>query len=287
MNNFVLSAFADEIDPDLLTQIRILKENDIHYLELRGIDGKNVADFSLEYTKSVKRILDINGVKVSAIGSPIGKIGILDDFDKEVERFLHILKIAEILDTNYIRIFSFYIPNGENPDNFKDEVLSRLRMFLDIVRDTPFILLHENEKGIYGDNATRCHEIMKNLHCDKFKTTFDPANFIQCEVEPYPYAYNLLKPYIEYVHIKDAEMLTGNCQPSGYGDGRIKDMLIDLKEDNYYGFLSIEPHLGTFAGYDQLELSPTLSELPSGGPKSFSIATTALRRLLGSVGGTF
>jgi sugar phosphate isomerase/epimerase len=165
--------------------------------------------------------------------------------------------------------------------------LSRLKKFLDIVQDTPFVLLHENEKGIYGDNATRCHEIMKHLYCNKFKTTFDPANFIQCEVEPYPYAYELLKPYIEYVHIKDAEMNTGNCLPSGYGDGRIKDMLLDLKEDNYEGFLSIEPHLGIFAGYDQLELSPNLSELPSGGTKSFCIAATALRQLLGVVGGAY
>lgn len=280
MQNFILSAFADEIDPSLTTQIETLKNENINYLELRGIDGTNVADFSLEFTREVKNILDFNGIKVSAIGSPIGKISILDDFDKEIERFLHIIDIAKILHTKYIRVFSFYIPEGHNPDIFEAEVMARLSKFIELIKHMDIVLLHENEKGIFGDNEVRTHKIMSSLYCDKFKATFDPANFIQCNVIPFPNAYNLLKPYIEYVHIKDATIKTGTCTPSGFGDGRIKDMLMDLKNSGFRGFLSIEPHLGYFEGFNSLELKSNVSCLSPGGIKSFFIATLALKNIL-------
>ncbi len=74
MSNFVLSAFADEIDMDLKTQMDILEKHDIHYIEMRGVNGKSIVDYSLEEVKEIKKSLDERGFKISSIGSPIGKI---------------------------------------------------------------------------------------------------------------------------------------------------------------------------------------------------------------------
>ena len=74
MSNFILSAFADEIDPKLDKQIQVIQKHGIGYIELRSIEGKNVSEFTLDYAKETKKVLDASNIKISAIGSPIGKI---------------------------------------------------------------------------------------------------------------------------------------------------------------------------------------------------------------------
>ena len=94
MAEFILSAFADEYAPELDLQIEGLKKNGIGFMEIRGVDGTNVSDLSLEQAHEVRRKLDAAGIGVSAIGSPIGKIGLDDDFEAHLEKLRH--TIAEI-----------------------------------------------------------------------------------------------------------------------------------------------------------------------------------------------
>lgn len=277
--SFILSAFADEIDAMLDAQIEGIKRHGINYIEVRGIDGKNVADYTPEEMKNVKNRIDKRNVKISAIGSPMGKIGINDDFDGHLEKFKNTLELARILETKYIRLFSFYIPDGENPKKYRDEVLRRMSEFVKSAKGSGIILLHENEKNIYGDTAERCLDIMESIGSDILRATFDPANFVQCGETTYPYAYEMLKEHIEYMHIKDAKN-DGTVVPSGAGIGHIKEILKNLKNRGYDGFLSLEPHLGDFGGLAELEKNDNYKDLPKASEKTFALAVNSLKNIL-------
>jgi len=282
MSNFVLSAFADEIDMDLKTQMDILEKHDIHYIEMRGVNGKGIVDYSLEEVKVIKEKLDERGFKISSIGSPIGKILITDDFGPHLELFKHTLDIAKILESKYIRMFSFFIPENESPDKYKDEVMIRWHAFVKAAEGYDIVLLHENEKNIYGDTAQRCLDIMLAMNCNYVKAVFDPANFVQCNEKTFPDAYKLLEYYIVYLHIKDAVYSDHHVVPAGYGDGKVKEILSHLNAINYKGFLSLEPHLGQFEGLKNLEVN-NKNNMAQSGPELFAIATNALKEILNDI----
>ena len=119
------------------------------------------------------------------------------------------------------------------------------------------------------------------MDCKYLKAVYDPANFNQCDVEAYPKAFQLLKQYITYIHIKDAVSGDHHVTPAGEGDGRIEEMLKELKKDGFEGFLSLEPHLASFEGFQNLENNAKISmELPGAGDKKFAVAVTALKHIL-------
>jgi len=282
MSKFILSAFADEVADDLLSQMDQLEKHDIKHIELRGINGKNVSDLSIQEANEIKKILDQRGFKISAIGSPIGKQKITDEFEPHLDKFKHVLDLANIFETRYIRMFSFFMPKNESPEKYRDEVLRRWEKFLETANGREVILLHENEKDIYGDTAERCADLMQSLRCSYLKATFDPANFVQVGEKIYPDAYNMLKNHIEYVHIKDALYSTGQVVPAGYGDGCVKQLLEELYSSGFEGFLSLEPHLASFRGFSSLE--PEGAHLPEGDNVSnFAIAVFALKKILSQI----
>ncbi len=242
--NFRLAAFADEADGRIDGQIKAMSENGIEYLEIRGVDGENISDITKEKAKEVRKKLNDEGISVWSLGSPYGKIGIGDDFSAHLDKFRYGLELAEILGAGHIRLFSFYVPSGDET-RYKGEVMNRLGQFILAAKDSGIVLCHENEKGIYGDNAQRCLEIHKEF--PQLKAVFDPANFIQCGQDIVK-AWEMLAPYVEYMHIKDA-MADGSVVPAGKGIGNIPYLL-----ENYKGsVLTLEPHLSVFDGFDKLE----------------------------------
>ncbi len=253
MAEFVLSAFADEAGGGLLDQIRALKENGWTHIEPRGLDAGNISEFSAAQAKEVRRILDEHGIGVSSIGSYFGKIGIGDDFTAHFELFKQCVENACILGTENIRMFSFYMPEGEDPAVYKDEVFARLEKMADYARANGVWCCHENEKGIYGDTDDRCLEILTRFE-GKIRGIFDPANFIQCHVEILP-AYEKLERFIEYMHVKDCRMSDGFVVPCGKGDGHIEELLRRFARKDGRRFLTLEPHLKVFDGLQALELN--------------------------------
>lgn len=97
-----VSCFADEIAESLDRQIEVLSRLGISYVELRSADGINVSDFTMNFAKEVKKKLDQANICISAIGSPIGKIGIDDDFDAHLQKLSHTEQMADIFETPYI-----------------------------------------------------------------------------------------------------------------------------------------------------------------------------------------
>jgi sugar phosphate isomerase/epimerase len=265
---WTLTGFADEIAPDLDAQLDTLSAESIRYLEFRGVWNKNVLDLSDSEIATVKSTLAQRGVGVSSIGSPIGKIRIVDDFAPHLDRFQRALQVARMLEAPYLRIFSFFIPAGEDPAHYRDEVLDRMGRLVRAAVGAGVTLLHENEKEIYGDIPARCLDILTQINSPILRAAWDPANFVQCGVRPHTEGYDSLRPFIAYVHIKDA-LASGQVVPAGQGDGEVRETIAALRASGFDGFFSLEPHLaaaGTFSGFS--------------GPELFRVAVKALKDLL-------
>ncbi|MBQ7775663.1 MAG: sugar phosphate isomerase/epimerase [Lachnospiraceae bacterium] len=250
-NKYLISGFADEIAQDLTTQLEGLKKLDMHFMEMRGVDGNNLIFHTPEKVREIKERLDEAGVALSALGSPLGKIGIEDPFEKHFEDFKQAVDIAHRMNAKNIRMFSFYIPEGKN-ESYKNQVFERLGKFVDYAKENDVVLLHENEKGIYGEKAKECLELMEAFRGEHFKAIFDFANFVQADQDTLE-AYELLKNDIAYIHVKDAIAGSGQVVPAGMGDGNVEAILNDLYANGFAGFLSLEPHLSDFTGFAGLE----------------------------------
>lgn len=278
LSKCIISGFADEIDRSLDVQIDVLHQLGQEYIEFRGADGVTVGRYTIEQAKDTMARLEAAGIKVSSIGSPVGKIQITEDFAPHFEVYKRIVEIAKIMGTKNIRMFSFFIPEGEDADQYEAEVCARLEKFIEYAKEQDVVLLHENEKDIYGDVAYRCLNLMKKYYCDNFKCVFDFANFVQCKQDTIE-AYEMLKPYITYIHVKDAIWETAEVVVPGTGDGNLKKIFTALDEADYEGFLSLEPHLVNFGALASLEKNATERKL-SDGAMAYMLAHGALVEML-------
>lgn len=279
MSKFIFSGFADEISPDFDEQLKLLNELGIKYLELRGAYGKNVSEFSDEMLDRLSEKLEKSGIGVSAIGSPVGKYEITEDYSIQLERFCRIIDIAKKMKTRYIRIFSYFMKPCDF-EKYKDEVIRRLFGFVKIAENEDIVLLHENEKDIFGENAENCKYIFDNIKSPNLKGIFDPANFVQCGVDTLK-AFELLKEHIVYMHIKDA-LPNGEVVPAGMGIGHLPEIFGRLNADGYEGFVSLEPHLGFFNGLDGLEQGEIKQKTASDADK-FKLAYRKTEEIIRSV----
>lgn len=275
-----LYAFADEASPMIDLQIEAMKRNGLNGLEIRGVDGVNVSDISLEKAREVRAKLDAAGLETWSIGSPIGKINIeTDDFEAHLEKFKHTLEIAKILGAENIRLFSFFIPAGKDPSLYKEEVIRRLKCFVKLADGTGIDLCHENEKGIYGDLAVRCLEIHREV--PELKAIFDPANYVQCGQDTLE-AWEMLHSYVKYMHVKDA-LSDGSVVPAGKGEGHVADILNRFRAQGGCE-LTVEPHLAVFAGLKDLEREGDTSHVGkyvyASNDDAFDAACSALKDLL-------
>ena len=273
---FSLCAFADEATPAVDGQIRALTENGIGLIELRGVDGKNVAERTAAEAREVHRRFDGSGIAVWSIVSPAGKSNIRDDFGKARDEFARIAETAEIMGARCIRMFSFY--GADESSACFDEICRRIDIFGELARGSGALLCHENEKKIYGDTPSRCRRLLDAL--PDIHAVFDPANFVQCHSDPLE-AWQLLSDRVFYAHIKDATADGANV-PAGQGVGRLPE-LIPLFREAGIKVLTLEPHLTHFTGLSALEGG---AEHKTGclhfadGREAFDYAVGALRHLL-------
>ena len=255
MAKFILSAFADEYALEIDRQIEGLKTNGIGYMEIRGVDGTNISDISLEKAEEVHEKLKAAGIGVSSIGSPIGKIKLTDDFDAHLEKLRHTIKIAKILECDRIRMFSFYVPDTHDLAPVRDAVMERLGKLLEVAEAEGVTFCHENERGIYGETVEGVVDILKTFE-GRIKCVFDHANFIVSGIEAFPYAFDVLCDDIFYMHIKDAGHATdGSMQifPAGEGAGNFEATFRRLNAYDKTFYCTLEPHLKVFGGLEALE----------------------------------
>lgn len=257
MNNKIhISGFADEISSDFQEQLETVTKLGMHYISLRSADGKGIADYTAEEVKEkLLPRLEKYQVKVSSLGSPIGKVGVEDEegFEKQKKQLEELCRICKVLDCRFIRMFSFFIPEGKDPEEYGEVVIRKLRQLLEIAKAHDVVLIHENEKDIYGDIGSRCKTILEAMNDEHFQAAFDFANFVQCG-EDTERCWEMLKPYIAYIHIKDAVSTDNENVVCGTGEGKIAQLLKRaILEEGYEGFLTLEPHLVLFDSLASLE----------------------------------
>lgn len=240
---WTLSGFGDEIDDDPVVQTAVLNSLGARHIEVRGAWGTNVVDFTAEQLAELRAVLDRRSTGVSAIASPIGKVAVSLPVEHEVERLQRAIDAAHALDARYVRIFSFYPAEGQEPGDIRDEVLVRMRALAERAEREGVILLHENEKEIYGDIPSRVLDIVESVGSSALRLAWDNANFVQCGVKPFTEAWPLLHEYVDYLQVKDAVAATGQVVPAGSGDGELLETVTALRDRGYDGFASLEPHL--------------------------------------------
>ncbi len=281
MAQFQYAAFADEASEKITEQIVAMKRNGISMLEARNIDGENVSKISIAKAKEVRTRLEAEGLSVWSAGSPMGKIKITDDFAPHLDEFCRTIEIAQALGAKCMRMFSFY--GSDWTQEKRDEVMLRLSRFMEKAQGSGIAICHENEKGIYGDIATRCLDIHKSI--PDLKLIFDPANFVQSGQDTLE-AWDLLGKAIYYFHVKDA-LADGNVVPVGYGIGNVEALLRSFAA-NGGKVLTLEPHLTVFKGLANLEQEGERSEVgkvfayPSA-DAAFDAASQALHALTAKI----
>lgn len=254
--DIIISGFADEICADFEEQLKTVTALGMDHICLRAADGRGIADYTAdEAREKLLPKLKKAGVKVSSIGSPIGKVDIGDEesFQRQLAQLDEICRMCGIFGCRYVRIFSFFMPKDGDPAAYRDAVFEKMEKFLEIGRRYGVTLIHENEKGIYGDTGSRCVEIMERFASGGMRSAYDFANFVQCGEDPGA-CWNMLKPYISYIHVKDALYTSHENVLCGTGDGRIREILDQaVNRDGYEGFLTLEPHLAVFSTFASLE----------------------------------
>src|ERR1019366_5736194 len=172
---FTLSAFADEIDPDPLQQIDVLKSCGVRHIEFRSIHGTNVLALGDQQIADFKALLDKDGFKLSAIGSPVGKIKSDEPFEPHLEKLKRAIHLCGVFGTKNIRIFSYYPPDNFDGDwtKWRGEVIRRMTKKCELAAKAGVRLIHENEHRIYGDSPERVTDLLSTL-----RKSFD-ANVIE------------------------------------------------------------------------------------------------------------
>lgn len=248
MTKILLSAFSDEYNSDIDIQIKMLRENGLNYIEPRFIGSKNIADLTGSEVKELKAKL--GDLKVSSIGSPLGKINLADDFELHLEKTKRVLEIASELGTKNVRMFSFYLRPDDTLDSARGEVIVKLGKMIELAKSYGITLCHENEAKIYGESPQMCLDLLKTFKGD-LGCVFDMGNFVLDGYNPIK-AYDMLCGYIRYFHIKDS-LAAGAIVPPGKGEGHIAEILKKHKEYSKEDFIiTLEPHLQTFDGFNSL-----------------------------------
>ena len=271
-----LSAFADEVTESFRGQVEYLASEKVGYIEPRFIDKKNIMDLNQAELKEARQMLRDHGIKVSAIGSPIGKVKLDEPFEPHLDKFKHAVDLAQFFETPFIRMFSYYAPEGKDIDDYRDQVLERMAAKVAVVEGSDVTMVHENEAHIYGHSAKNCADLIAAIGSDKLRLAYDPANFVWGEklTNNVETCWPIMKPYVVHIHIKDWKVGSADIgSVPGEGDGQIKELLAELAAMNYDGCMTMEPHLqtgGQFGG--------------STGPELFSRAIAAVRELSAEVG---
>jgi sugar phosphate isomerase/epimerase len=278
---FTLSAFADEIDPDPHKQIDVLKSCGVRHIEFRSILGTNVLALTDLQIQEFKSLLDERGFKLSAIGSPIGKIKIDDPFESHLEKFKRAIHLCGVFGVKNIRIFSYYPPDNfdGNWAKWRNEVMSRMTQKCELAAKAGVRLIHENEHRIYGDSPERVTDLMtmlrKTYGANVIGAVHDPANYVFCGYDSWQ-GWLASKPWLVHFHIKDWIAKAEHGSLAGEGQGRIPEVIADAVKMGYTGFATMEPHL--------------LGGGPTGGvtgPELFPKAVAAFKAILERAGANY
>ena len=282
MAKFLISAFADEARNSLEGQIGALKRNGLFCIEPRAMSLGPVLAKTDEELAAIKKRFDEEGIIVPSFGSPIGKYSITDDFEPHLASFRRALEVCHALDTKRMRIFSFFVPQ-DKLDEYRDEVLRRMKIMVAEATEAGVILCHENESGIYGQEPERVADLLASV--PGLRAIYDPANYVYYESDPVR-GLDATMPRFEYMHVKDCLYEGHTLVPAGAGEGRLKEALQRIdKEIEGEVVLTVEPHLYVSESYKQFDGKELKNKYVfATAEEAFDYAVNALKEMLAEIG---
>jgi len=255
------TGFTDEAGQSLATQIKATQELGWDYLSLRGINGVNAHELTDAQFEQAVAELEEADIKVAEFGSLIGTWAkpISSDFDITLAEIDRAIPRMKRLGVNLIRIMS-YAQEPWGSEQQEQERFSRLREIVARFKAEGLTAAHENCMNWGGFSAKHSLRLVEEV--PDLKLIFDTGNpvFQLDRSKPqvdggYPWQnawdfYQAVKPHMCHIHIKDCfNPLAEGQEPEyvypGEGQGYVKEIMADLKADNYQGFIAIEPHVAT------------------------------------------
>lgn len=248
-----LGILTDEIDDDVSTAARFLKQYDLKWAEIRNIWGPYNTEQPMDKIREARSILEANGIRVSVEGTGFFKVPLppetpegqkrLDDqwalLDRSFER-------AKAFGTDKIRIFTFMLARGEQPS---DKSYARID---ELVREAArrakpggFRLAVENIGGGHVATGAQAGALLKRVKEDNLGITWDPNNAAESGEQSFPDGYRCLDPArIFHVHLRDYKHQDGKVVWTAVGAGEFDHVgqIRALRKDGYNGTYTLETH---------------------------------------------
>lgn len=218
----ILSGFADESanQKTAVQQFCAFAAMGLQYYSLRFIDVgegiKNVMKLTKKEIQDIRHLEDEYGLNVSSIGSPIGKVKLVDKEDGTKNAYIPFKKyladdvkkaceLAHAFETKLIRGFSFYHPKGEDPKAYIAQAVDQLGKIAEACHRSDLTFGLEIEANLVGQTGELLAEIQRQVKHPAMMLIFDAANIL-CQGYTTLDVYNqylAMKPYIGWMHIKD------------------------------------------------------------------------------------
>ncbi len=218
----ILTGFADECSNEktMTEQFATFAALGLQYYSIRFVNlgggVKNVMKLTSDEIQQVRELQNNYGLNVSSIGSPIGKVKLLDiddgtknvyvPFNEYLENDVNkVCDLAHQFETKLIRGFSFYHPCGDNPEKYLPQVVDQLGKIAEKCHRSDLTFGLEVEANLVGQNGYILAEIFRQVNHPAMLLIFDAANLI---VQGYTTAeifsqYEAMKPGLGWLHIKD------------------------------------------------------------------------------------
>ena len=191
----ILSGFADEAanNKTTLEQFVAFAALGLQYYSIRFIDAgqgvKNVMKLSLAEIQKIRQLQNEYGLNVSSIGSPIGKIKLVEvedgtknvyvPFDKYLAGDVQkACELAHAFETKLIRGFSFYHPKGSDPRAHLPQVVDRLGQIAETFHRSDLTFGLEVEADLVGSNGLILSEIYRQVNHPAMVLIFDAGNIL-------------------------------------------------------------------------------------------------------------
>lgn len=233
-----ISCFADEISPVFSDQLRVMKNLNLRFFEVRTVNDINVMNFSNRTCREIRKQADDNGMTITCVSSPIGKEKVSFPVAESVESVKRAAEIADIFGCRYIRIFSFFKEEGLDNYGLSLKSLSAMAKAAEECGTTLVMEGGHNTVGGLGETSER---LFKEVNSPALRCAFDAAAFIGEGDKPYENCLGRLMPYIEYVHIKDGRYGDSQKYVVGEGDAQYEKIFNAIKDKDL--IFSLEPHL--------------------------------------------
>jgi sugar phosphate isomerase/epimerase len=218
----ILSGFADEaaIDKTAEQQFAAFAAMGLQYYTIRFIDAgngvKNVTKLTKTEITHVRRLQDKYGLSVSSLGSPIGKVKLLDVDDGSHNAYVpfkqylaknvaHCCELAHAFETKLIRGFSFYPPRKDDPIKHMPQAVDQLGQIAEVCLRHDLTFGLEIEANLIGQTGDLMIELYRQVNHPALTLIFDAGNIVTQGVtaDEVMRQYRVMKPGIGWMHIKD------------------------------------------------------------------------------------